>query len=275
MSGLLAIGVLVDSDLQHRNLLAVALASATLVTVLLRTLVTFRENARMTARASSLALTDALTGLWNRRKLVADLADALESAPRPHVLLLYDLNGFKTYNDTFGHPAGDALLARLAGKLQRALPAGASCYRLGGDEFCVLAAIELAQTESCVLDTTAALSEHGEGFTVTTGFGCVFLPDEAETPSAALNVADERLYAQKHQSALRSGQPHRVILEALFEREPYLRDHILTVSRLCLLVARELKLDERGLEELGLAAQLHDVGKLAIPDAILASALAA
>ena len=56
----------------------------------------------------------------------------------PRMLVLFDLNGFKTYNDTFGHPAGDALLTRLAAKLAAAVAPDGNAYRMGGDEFCVL-----------------------------------------------------------------------------------------------------------------------------------------
>jgi Diguanylate cyclase, GGDEF domain len=62
------------------------------------------------------SMTDALTSIPNRRKLKLDLDDGLKEASpaRPLLLMLFDLNGFKAYNDTFGHPAGDALLIRLA-----------------------------------------------------------------------------------------------------------------------------------------------------------------
>ena len=61
------------------------------------------------------ATTDSLTGLGNRRKLMLDLDRAVRTAraDEPAVLILFDLNGFKNYNDSFGHPAGDALLTRL------------------------------------------------------------------------------------------------------------------------------------------------------------------
>src|SRR3712207_9338182 len=90
-------------------------------------------------------MTDALTGIPNRRQLKADLDQGLKQATRerPLLLLLFDLNGFKGYNDTFGHPAGDALLVRLAKALEAAMTShGATAYRLGGDEFCVLASVD-------------------------------------------------------------------------------------------------------------------------------------
>ena len=81
------------------------------------------------------SMTDALTGIPNRRQLKADLDRGLKQASpaKPLLLMLFDLNGFKAYNDTFGHPAGDALLIRLAGALDQAMTDhGGSAYRLGG-----------------------------------------------------------------------------------------------------------------------------------------------
>ena len=271
LCGTVALGVLVDSYFQHRNAVGVALATATIATLIGRTLLTFRENARVTADTTTLALTDPLTGLWNRRKLLADLDDLFEQPEsKGRLLALYDLNGFKTYNDRFGHPAGDLLLARLARKLSDSLPADGSCYRLGGDEFCVLVNVSIDRTEALLTATTTALSENGEGFEISTAFGCVFLPEEAANSSDALHLGDQRLYAQKYQSQVRRGQPHRALLQALYEREPDLQDHISNVTGLSLLVAHAFELDPSSLEELELAAQLHDIGKLAIPDATLA-----
>ena len=265
--GLIGVGVLVAADSADVHPLAVAFAAATVVLVLARTALTFRENKALLARSRTESLTDALTGLGNRRKLVADLA-ALLDEPRPEgsrLLVIFDLNGFKDYNDSFGHPAGDALLARLGGKLSAAVTPEGSAYRLGGDEFCVL--IPASET---LLDRAAlALREQGESFNVTTAFGGVLLPDEAQDPSSALGVADERLYAHKEQQPMRRGSAHELLLRTLAEREPGLRDHVAGVATLAVAVARKLGIAGNDLDELRLAAELHDVGKLAIPDAVL------
>ncbi|HEV2930605.1 MAG TPA: diguanylate cyclase, partial [Propionibacteriaceae bacterium] len=110
------------------------------------------------------SMTDALTGIPNRRQLKADLERGLKDASpaRPLLLMLFDLNGFKGYNDSFGHPAGDALLIRLATALTEAMAEqGGSAYRLGGDEFCVLAAVDPNATTPIVAAASQALSEHG------------------------------------------------------------------------------------------------------------------
>ncbi len=267
---LIALAVFVDDHFRQLNVLALVLAAATVGLVLIRTLLTFRENTSIAARIQVLSVTDPLTHLWNRRRLVADLDDVFAGgADDPHVLALYDLNGFKRFNDLFGHPAGDALLARLAAKLTEVVGTGGSCYRLGGDEFCVLARLPDGDLEAFLDATSVALSESGDGFDVTTSLGCVFLPEEATDADRAMQIADQRLYARKHHSLIERGQPHGVLLQALYEREPDLRRHVGRVSALSVALGRSLELDDEALEEVELAAQLHDIGKLAIPDAIL------
>jgi len=267
---LMALTVFIVDHFGHINALALVFATTTVCLVLVRTLVMFRENTSIAARVQMLSVTDPLTHLWNRRKLVDDLEDALRGgADDPHVLVLYDLNGFKRFNDLFGHPAGDSLLERLAAKLSDAVHPVGSCYRLGGDEFCALARVSEGELESFLDATAVALSEVGDGFEVTTSFGCVSLPEEATEPGDAMQIADQRLYARKHQNLIDRGQPHGVLLQALYEREPGLRDHVGRVAALSIDLGRRLGLDDATLREVELAAQLHDIGKLAIPDTIL------
>jgi diguanylate cyclase (GGDEF)-like protein len=266
--GLIAAGVLVAADVDHHvHPLAIAFAAATIVLILVRTGLTFRENAILLNRSRVESLTDALTGLGNRRRLLADLAD-LFSAPRPieqRLLVIFDLNGFKDYNDTFGHPAGDALLGRLAGKLAAAVVPDGRAYRMGGDEFCAL----LPASETSLDRAARALHEEGESFTVSSAFGAVEIPAETEDASTALSIADERLYRHKEQQTTRRGSAHELLLRTLAEREPGLREHVAGVATLAVAVGERLGLGGNELDELRLAAELHDVGKLAVPDAVL------
>jgi two-component system cell cycle response regulator len=268
--GLIGLGIFSYDHFHHLNVLATSLAGATILAVIVRTGMTFRENTRILGVMRDHAVTDALTGLGNRRRLVADLERALEdgTAAEPRLLAIFDLDGFKLYNDSFGHPAGDALLARLALNLSAVVEPGGSCYRLGGDEFCVLADVATAEAGAYLDATSWALSEEGEGFTVTSSFGAVFLPNETAASSEALRLADQRLYAQKRERSGR-GHPHEMLLQALYEREPSLRRHIQGVAETACAVGAVLRLDGEDLEELRLAARLHDVGKLAIPDTVL------
>ena len=220
-----------------------------------------------------LAVTDALTGLWNRRLLVEDLAGALEraTAERPCLLVLYDLNGFKLYNDSFGHPAGDVLLRRLGAKLAATAAPFGRAYRMGGDEFCALLWPGELPPETLLAATEGALSDSGDGFEITAAYGLCTLPTDATDASSALQIADRRLYAQKESGPV--GVKHQlrgVLLEILGTRLPTLADHLDGVAALALAVGRRMRLEPEAIDELVRAAEMHDVGKTAVPEAILA-----
>ena len=158
----------------------------------------YRKNRRLLATSRHEALVDALTGLRNRRALVSDLDAGLSraSTASPLLLALFDLDGFKAYNDTFGHPAGDALLTRLGARMQAALPSNATAYRMGGDEFCVLAT-GAHESDQIVRQASAALTQASELVGVSCSYGSVRIPLEATSSEQALHVADQRMYARK------------------------------------------------------------------------------
>ena len=233
---------------------------------------TFRENQVMIRQTEKEANTDALTGLRNRRSLMTDLDRELElaTADEPRVLVLFDLDGFKQYNDAFGHLAGDGLLARLGASLECVVVGQGRAYRLGGDEFCVLFTPGAAGSEPLLASCSAALTETGEGFSIGASFGSVVAPSEAEDATEALQVADRRMYARKGGNRMSAARQSRdVLLSTLTEREPKLGEHLHDVAKLALAVGRELEMSPEELDEVARAAELHDVGKVAIPDAIL------
>ena len=217
------------------------------------------------------AETDPLTGLGNRRRLMADLEAILNGPDRPQeaILVVLDLDGFKAYNDTFGHPAGDGLLARM-GHTLAAVTGSGTAYRMGGDEFCLLSPTSLEQGRAMVRRAVKALSERGEGFEISASYGVVTLPSEATVPSDALRVADRRMYARKASQQTSPGrQSAAALMELLSQRSPDLRPHSANVAALCEAVGRRLDLPVDELVPLLDAAPLHDIGKAAIPDAIL------
>jgi putative nucleotidyltransferase with HDIG domain len=180
--------------------------------------------------------------------------------------VLCDLDGFKAYNDTFGHPAGDALLARLGAALRRAADAaGGRAYRIGGDEFCAL-----LPAGAAVEPMVAALTERGDGFAIGASCGVVALPAETADPDRALLLADRRLYADKHSRRDPAGrQSSAVLLRAVKERDPGLDGHAAAVGALAEATARVLGMAEADVEVVRHAGELHDVGKIAIPDELL------
>ena len=272
--GLSSLALLAASQIKPLQTGAVLLATAALAAALLWFVLAVSHNMRALAGSRHAALTDALTGLRNRRSLTEDLEDALTGATdeRPTVLVLLDLDGFKPYNDTFGHPAGDALLARLAASLTRAVASDGEAYRLGGDEFCVLFPAASRDAGHLAAEATAAMCQHGRGFSITASHGVAVLPREAHSPSHALQLADQRLYESKS-GRHRSGTAEQIrdaLVQALGERQPELRGRLDGVAALTRTVARALELSSDDIDVLVRAAELHDVGKVAVPEAILA-----
>lgn len=253
---------------------AAVISLLTLIAVVVRLVLSLRESQGEARTSAEESRTDELTGLPNRRALTVDLEQAI-THPAPagslRLLALFDLDGFKLYNDTFGHPAGDALLARLGGRLERfAASRDARAYRLGGDEFCFLVECTAAEVDAIIAGATAALSEGGEGFAITASQGNVLLPSEAASIEEAMQLADRRMYANKVSERTSAGSQSRdVLLTALRERQPELAERAVDVAELALATAEELGMEAEQRDETYRAAQLHETGKMAIPDAIL------
>jgi diguanylate cyclase (GGDEF)-like protein/putative nucleotidyltransferase with HDIG domain len=266
--GLMALAVLVYDHFRPLTPLSLALSGAAILAVFARLAMTFGENMRMLAGSRDEARTDALTGLGNRRKLLDDLTSVV-LGKNVYVFAVFDLNGFKQYNDLYGHPAGDVLLARLGEKLDRFIADRGAAYRMGGDEFCILCP-EDVDSEAIVAGAVRALADHGDGFTVTAAHGRTVLPAEAATPTEALQLADQRMYVNKQGGRMSaSEQSSKVLMRALSECHPQLDDHLLGVAELAEALAIELGLLPAEVVRVRLAAALHDVGKMAIPEAIL------
>jgi diguanylate cyclase (GGDEF)-like protein len=248
---------------------AIWLSGVTILLVAVRMSIFFGRYARLLRHSQTEALTDPLTGLGNRRALMEDLSHALECRDS-RLLALFDLDGFKSYNDGFGHPAGDALLVRLGKKLSAAVEPDGRAFRLGGDEFCILAALDRTPHDDVLAAASRALCEDGEAFVITSSHGSAMLPQEAENASDALRLVDRRMYAEK---GTREGsaehQSSNVLLRTLHEREPELGAHTDSVADLAGRLARCLELSGEDVDEIVRGAQLHDIGKMAIPDGVL------
>jgi len=231
-----------------------------------------RENEALLSVSREEATTDVLTGLGNRRKLIDDLAADIErGTPGSHELLvaIFDLNGFKQYNDTFGHASGDALLTRLGGRLARAMTGSGKAYRMGGDEFCILVLCATYAGDALLADAVGALSDAGEGWHIGCSHGAVWVPAEATTPADALQIADTRMYARKASRSSTGRQVADALVQVLSEQDRGMNvhgDHVASLSRD---VAKLLHQPEAEVRRIELAATLHDIGKTALPESLL------
>jgi diguanylate cyclase (GGDEF)-like protein len=252
--------------------------------------VTERQN--LEAHLLDLAHRDPLTGLWNRRRFEQDVAYQLDRCRRYDeraALVLMDLDGFKQVNDVLGHLAGDEVLCAVGDGLSSRLRSTDRAARLGGDEFAVLLidvsgdAVERIAAE-LVCELSAAVTTVQERVPVPISFGTAVLDRCTGAVNEALEAADRAMYSAKQQ---RDGRPTVpapdiaasaemaslwALLAAVNARDSYTAMHSREVVTLARGVARQLGLDESETSEVEHIALLHDLGKIAIPDAILRKA---
>jgi diguanylate cyclase (GGDEF)-like protein len=231
-----------------------------------------RENEELLGLSREEASTDVLTGLGNRRALMEDLSEAstrLRSGGQELLVSIFDLDGFKQYNDTFGHASGDALLKRLGGHFSEAVSRSGRTYRMGGDEFCMLAWCAPDRAEILLDDALTALSDAGEGWHVSSSHGAIWMPSEAATSTEALLSADMRMYANKASRSSTGRQITDVLLQVLSEQDKSLDTHGAHVAELSGDVAQVLRQSDAEIQRIRLAGALHDIGKTAIPASLL------
>ena len=247
-------------------------------------------------RAMRLALTDPLTGLGNHRhfheRLQRELLDAEEQGS-PVTLCLVDIDDFKQVNDRFGHPSGDRVLSQVAARLRQ----GGEAFRLGGDEFAVLLP---GQDERTGLAIATSIVERIGGLAVdpvgevTVSAGLATYPYQGVGRDELIRFADSALYwAKEHgKNRVRVWRPDVVELselkrlaagpdraaryraaaslaKAVDARDVYTGSHSERVAELAARIAARLGADMETIELTRLAASLHDLGKLAIPEEIL------
>jgi two-component system cell cycle response regulator len=266
----MALGVMLSDHFKRLPGFSILLASIAGILLVVRVVILLRENLGLVDVKHREANTDALTGLANRRAFLVDLEHACRSDAEPSVLAIFDLDGFKGYNDTFGHVAGDALLRRLSHELGTVTEGlGGLAYRLGGDEFCILVTRRDRDAANLAKWASAALAEGGPGFAIGASWGAVELP-HADGATEALRIADRGMYARKARKRPSAAQQMvQVLVAAERERNPELGDHCRGVAEMAGEIAERLELAPQDVSRLRLAAELHDIGKIAIPDRIL------
>jgi diguanylate cyclase (GGDEF)-like protein len=266
----------VDGDRGQRARTDAALGTAISMAILLLVLGYFylralrlgRENEVFLEESRREANTDAVTGLPNRRALTRDLSEAIAqwsvSTADELLVAIFDLNGFKTYNDTFGHADGDLLLTRLGRRLSGVLTGTGRAYRMGGDEFCIIATCAPDAAERLLDNAVTALSYRGEGWQIGCSHGAVWVPSEADTPGEALRTADTRMYANKSSRSSAGRQVADALLQVARERDEGQSANVGQVAELAGEVARALQRPEFEVQRIQLAATLRDIGKAAL-----------
>lgn len=213
---------------------------------------------------------DSVTGLDNRLCLETDMRDAIAAGDR-RVLLLFDLDGLQTYTDRFGYGAGNELVRRVAQTMiESANPFGGKAYRVDDTRLALLVPAGDYRIGEIVLSATSSLQDEGRDLLIGRAYGELVLPDEAADPEIAMQIAGQRLASHnqsQHRSARR--QAHAVLMSVLAARRPELRNHLRVVAFRAISLGRRLGLDREDLDDVALAAELQDVGLLAVPESVL------
>ncbi len=202
--------ILVLGNFEHVNTIALGLAGATLLAAATRRALALREQMALNVSRQHLAVTDELTGLGNRRRLLDELERtvAVLSREGPQAgsvaLLLIDLDHFKEINDSFGHHTGDALLQQIGPRIRQVVRHGDLVARLGGDEFAVLLrgadtlkAATVAQRISTLLEEPIDVGI--ASLRVGASIGVALAPDHALNSADLLRCADIAMYRAKNE----------------------------------------------------------------------------
>ena len=255
------------------------------------------ENARSYERALEAADNDSVTGLFNHRAIHQRLDTQLRRAgeqEKPVAVIMMDLNNFKLFNDTYGHPVGDSVLRRVAQALRDNCGPTDIVGRYGGDEFLAILPGSTAE-EAGDLALRLRDGMGVEGFRragdertipITLSFGVAAFPDDSRSRHELLTIADANLYRAKNSDAgiTNTSQEQRTnralrtdatfsifdaLVTAVDNKDRYTRRHSEDVAEYSLWIAEEMGLSEESLRLIRVGALLHDVGKIGVPDEVL------
>lgn len=251
------------------------------------------KNSNLYGQVKRSSELDPLTGLYNHRVLHDVLERELARADRyghEVCVMMADLNGFKLFNDTYGHPAGDVILKQVARQLHRTCRASDIAGRYGGDEFLLVlpetdreGAVTLAQHLCSALVNEPYDAQDGRRLPVRLSVGIACYPGDGAGVSALVAAADAGMYESKRRgggvfTATEAGpMPSSFgafpILEGLVTAvdnlDSYTRRHSEEVASLSAEIAVAWGLPENLRRALHIAAMLHDIGKIGVPMQVL------
>lgn len=242
------------------------------------------------------AATDGLTGLHNHRSLQETLTREVDRSVRygrSVAVLMMDIDGFKLFNDTHGHQAGDVVLRRVAEVLTKTFRASDFVGRYGGDEFMAIlpetgreSAMSIAGRILEAFSYERVQTRQGGEIPLALSIGLAVCPDDSTNREELLAYADASLYEAKQVSGsslvVADGEPGEVLtyqrtpfgaldslVRAIDRKDRYTRRHSQQDAEFAVALGKALGLSEGALSALRIAGLLHDVGKIGVPDSIL------
>jgi len=215
---------------------------------------------------------DQLTGLYNRRFFEEELKRMDTARNLPISILFGDMNGLKVINDAFGHHKGDELIRQAAEAIRSVCRCDEIIARTGGDEFVVL----LPRTDQASAEKLLQriVSEVGKqkfmGIGLSVSFGLDTKLKASQPIGEILKSAENIMYKKKMQeSKKKRSQVIRSILAAMFAKSSQEEEHSKRVKALCDQTGKAFRLESADLKALRAAAEMHDIGKIAIDESVL------
>jgi len=255
------------------------------------------ENSQLYARAEERARIDELTGLFNRRHFEERLKEEIARHSRysnAFSLLMLDLDNFKTYNDIYGHPAGDEILKQIGAIIRSSIRNADQAFRYGGDEFTVILPQTISEDAYVVAERVReqiASEMKAKEVVITCSIGLASYPSDGVMSGELVTATDTALYYAKRTGGNRTYLSAKVLSEPLTEaganarggglsavyalvsavdaKDHYTYGHSRKVNTYAVALAEAIGLSPDEVSRVSTTALLHDIGKIGIPDKIL------
>ncbi|MCK4697486.1 MAG: diguanylate cyclase, partial [Dehalococcoidia bacterium] len=258
------------------------------------------ENAHLYSRLEQRSRIDELTGLFNRRHFEERLKEEVSRHSRYGDVLsifMLDLDNFKAYNDTYGHPAGDILLGQMGKIVKGSVRNVDQAFRYGGDEFVIILPQTIREDAYVVAERVRmqiAKTMEKQAIAVTSSIGLANYPADGVVADELIDVADNALYHAKRAGGNRilassdalselpdEGGVHGTyakrnglsavyaLVSAVEAKDPYIYGHSRKVNTYAMALAESIGLSPDQVANVSTAALLHDIGKIGIPDKVL------
>jgi diguanylate cyclase (GGDEF)-like protein/PAS domain S-box-containing protein len=230
------------------------------------------ERKVMEERLRYLSEIDILTGLYNRYSFEEKIRELISEENLPLGIIMGDVNGLKLINDTFGHLEGDILLKSISHILKEVCTPKGYVFRWGGDEFIILIPnCNESQCEDIIQDITRKCEEveyEYVNLSIALGEGIIYKVEE--NIYDCIMKIEEKVYRQKllEKKSIKSSITNS-LKKSLEEKTMETNEHTERVANYASIIGKKMKLRISELDELVLAAKLHDIGKIAINEDIL------